>query len=119
MKIKILNIRPLRYMTYPITDDMVEITEEEALLLFSARPLMYEDGHIVIDAEEEAKDGYKALKMNLRKRRETECFTYINRGSVWYTRLTEEQYDELNLWYQRWLEVTDTLEVPERPTWLK
>lgn len=119
MKIKILNEKPLRYMSYPITHDMIEIPDEEAKLLFSGRPCMLVDGHIVIDDEEEKKDGYKALKDTLRKQREKECFPYVNRGSIWYTRLTEEQYDEVNLWYQKWLDVTETLVAPEKPEWLK
>ena len=119
MKIKILNVKPLRYMTFPITKDMIEIPDDEAVLLFSGRPVKWEDGHVVIDEEQEAKDGYRVLKEQLRKQREVECFPFVNRGSVWYTRLTEEQYDEINLWYQAWLNVTETLEAPKKPEWLK
>lgn len=54
----------------------------------------------------------------LRKRRANECFTVINRGRLWYDRLTIEQYSELELWYQAWLDVTKTLKVPDEPTWL-
>ena len=57
-------------------------------------------------------------KNSLRLRREEECFSIINRGKLWYDTLTEEQLEELNEWYEKWLDVTETLEVPEKPEWL-
>lgn len=54
----------------------------------------------------------------LRRQRETECFSIINRGQLWYNRLSAEQYEELIVWYQAWLDVTDTKVVPEKPSWL-
>lgn len=64
---------------------------------------------------------------NLRQRREEECFVYINRGELWYNRLTEEQKQELQTWYQAWLDVTKETNknedgkyiIPTKPTWLK
>lgn len=55
----------------------------------------------------------------LRERREIECFSIINRGKLWYDNLSEEQLSELDKWYREWLNVTDTLVVPEKPIWLK
>lgn len=55
----------------------------------------------------------------LRQMRENECFKVINRGTVWYDRLTSTQKQELNLWYLKWLNVTMTKEIPIKPTWLK
>ena len=55
---------------------------------------------------------------NLRMRRKNECFSYINRGQIWYDRLTQEQLRELKIWYQAWLDVTKTKQVPIKPTWL-
>ena len=54
----------------------------------------------------------------LRRRRETECFSIINRGQLWYETLNEEQKAELKEWYIAWLDVTDTLVVPNKPNWL-
>lgn len=54
----------------------------------------------------------------LRVRREKECFSVINRGKLWYDRLTLKQYEELENWYQAWLDVTVTKCVPARPSWL-
>lgn len=63
----------------------------------------------------------------LRTRRETECFTIINRGVLWYNTLTEEQRLELDKWYKEWLDVTDKYVegidietiIPKTPEWLK
>ena len=56
---------------------------------------------------------------DLRRRRESECFSVINRGYLWYAQLTEQQLAELNAWYSAWLNVTETAEVPDKPDWLK
>ena len=55
---------------------------------------------------------------DLRRRRETECFPIVNRGQLWYDTLTEEQKAELKEWYIAWLDVTDTLVVPNKPNWI-
>jgi hypothetical protein len=54
----------------------------------------------------------------LRERRVTECFSIINRGKLWYDCLTVEQLAELKSWYWKWLNVTETLVVPDKPKWL-
>ena len=54
----------------------------------------------------------------LRQKREVECFSVINRGELWYERLTDEQRKELEEWYQAWLDVTETKTEPNRPDWL-
>ena len=58
-------------------------------------------------------------KNELRNRREEECFSIINRGKLWYNNLTEEQIAELDVWYNKWLMAPQTLEVPDKPEWLK
>ena len=55
---------------------------------------------------------------SLRLQREKECFSYVNRGELWYERLTAVQKEELNTWYQAWLDVTETKVIPEAPEWL-
>lgn len=54
----------------------------------------------------------------LRRRREEECFPLVNRGAVWYDKLTVPQKVELEHWYTAWLDVTETRVVPEKPAWL-
>ncbi len=56
--------------------------------------------------------------LNLRAQRESECFPIVNRGHLWYERLTLEQIAELEIWYQAWLDVTATKIVPTKPSWL-
>lgn len=67
----------------------------------------------------------------LRTRRANECFIiynqnytivsdedktnlYSNRGNF----ITQAQLDEMKLWYFDWLDVTITLTVPTKPSWL-
>ena len=57
------------------------------------------------------------LSISLRFKRKR-CFGIINRGPAWYNTLTEQQKNELQSWYQAWLDVTDTLIEPVDPTWL-
>lgn len=54
----------------------------------------------------------------LRKRREKECFPIINRGSLWYNKLTEQQKAELSTWYEAWLDAPATNVIPNKPSWL-
>lgn len=54
----------------------------------------------------------------LRHRREVECFALVNRGALWYERLTVPQKVELEHWYAAWLDVTETKVIPEKPGWL-
>lgn len=58
-------------------------------------------------------------KVNFRQQREVECFPIINRGQLWYDGLTEQQIAELTAWYKDWLNVTETLTMPNKPEWLK
>lgn len=65
------------------------------------------------------KEKEKQSLVELRVRREHECFSIINRGKLWYDNLTEEQLLELQIWYDKWLNVTQTKLIPEKPSWIK
>ena len=54
----------------------------------------------------------------LRYRRSEECFPIVNRGALWYDKLTEEQKAELSEWYEAWLDAPQTGSAPDRPAWL-
>ena len=54
----------------------------------------------------------------IRRRREKECFPIINRGLLWYDRLTQEQLNELDQWYQDWLDAPKTRVIPASPIWV-
>jgi hypothetical protein len=77
------------------------------------------DGVLVFDPNEDEFLSEKKLIEELRERRKTECFSYIDRSKFWYDSLTPAQLTELSAFYEAWLEVTDTLEVPEKPSWLE
>ena len=102
------------------TDDNCEFievddVEENEDLFFS----VFKDGKIVLDETLKANTLDAAKLAELRARREIECFNMVNRGQLWYDTLTVEQKNELNTWYLAWLDVTKTLEVPVKPTWLE
>lgn len=77
------------------------------------------DGALEKDVDKAAEIQIEIQKDALRSRRESECFSYINRGSLWYDKLSGDQKIELQLWYDKWLNVTDTLTVPTKPEWLE
>ena len=54
----------------------------------------------------------------IRSRRSSECFPIINRGTLWYEKLTEEQKAELSTWYEAWLDAPATGVAPQKPEWL-
>jgi hypothetical protein len=58
------------------------------------------------------------LLTSLRSQRQKICFPYINRGELWYSRLSVDQMEELKAWYHAWLDVTETKTIPSMPTWL-
>lgn len=76
----------------------------------------YEDIQIYIPyTEEELK---KRTLSEIRARRESECFSVVNRGKLWYDKLLPAQVEELNRWYEAWLDATETLVTPKRPYFL-
>lgn len=60
----------------------------------------------------------KQLENKIRAKRAEICFPVINRGKLWYDNLSTEQYKELKLWYQKWLDATETLVAPNTPDWI-
>ena len=77
------------------------------------------DGKLVKDEQYVSVLLEEKQKKQLRRLRESECFKVINRGILWYNTLTEDQKKELDTWYHQWLDVTETLTVPEVPTWIE
>lgn len=68
--------------------------------------------------EQKIKDNLLAELQNIRTRREIECFSVINRGQLWYNKLTDDQKNELPEWYQQWLDAPETGVIPKKPSWL-
>ena len=77
------------------------------------------DGNVLVKSENRQKEIEAERELvDLRSQRDKTCFPYINRGYAWYNKLTVEQREELETWYQAWLDVTDTKVIPSRPEWL-
>lgn len=76
----------------------------------------YEDILVYIPYTEEELIIHK--RESIRQQREAECFSVVNRGELWYEKLTEAQRKELSAWYEAWLDAPKTGNVPEKPIWL-
>ena len=96
----------------PMPEDM-----EQFLQRFYAYQLT--GGELRYIAEEYQAVQTEEQRRILRKRRETECFTVVDRGPLWFARLSQPQTLELEQWYQAWLDATETMVAPDRPAWLK
>ena len=77
------------------------------------------EDNVLVKSEDKQKEIDNNREMVfLRSQREKACFPYINRGKLWYSKLSAEQKEELDAWYQAWLNVTDTKIIPAVPEWL-
>lgn len=92
--------------------------EDMDLFMHQFYAFQLKDGRLVYDPTEYEKVQTDEQKENLRIRRETECFSVINRGQLWYEGISITQLLELRQWYKAWLNVTETMVVPEKPAWL-
>lgn len=99
----------------------IEIADPDDLETFidTFKAYKYEDGNLVLDEQKLQSVKDARIADELRFKREKACFSYINRGYLWYNNLTEKQKSELDSWYKAWLDVTDTKVIPEKPEWLK
>ena len=75
--------------------------------------------NVLVKSDDRQKEIENERELNsLRSQREKACFPYINRGYLWYSKLTKKQKTELDSWYQAWLNVTETKVIPDAPEWL-
>lgn len=103
----------------------VEVTEIEKLDLF--KKLSNPEKILILSQDEKTgkpiiideTDEELVRIQYLRNIRYADCFSIINRGLLWYDNLTEAQLQELKIWYNDWLNVTDTKIVPLKPDWIK
>lgn len=100
--------------------DGIDAPEPADMEEFLRKPFAYHltDGKLVYDPQEYENHTTKEQKEEYRRRRETECFSVINRGQLWYEGVSLTQLIELRSWYKAWLNVTETMVVPKKPTWL-
>lgn len=99
-------------------DETYELADEEYELGF--------DGKLYSESEMKSED-YLSKKLIyeketslvfIRTRRESECFSIINRGTLWHDKLSTQQKSELSEWYEAWLDAPQTGSAPDRPAWL-
>lgn len=107
IKNKVISLKEVDGYTDTITD------EEFNLYIGDSSSYKIENGKFV-----RLKPESELLGNLLRKRREKECFPIVNRGALWYEKLTAEQKAELSAWYEAWLDAPATGTAPERPTWI-
>ncbi len=110
--------------SYALVGDLVdgiELPDPEDIVHFEEHFAAYKvrDGAAAFDNEQNEALQTEAKKAEFRLRRETECFSVINRGQLWYEGVSITQLLELRQWYKAWLNVTETMVVPEKPTWLE
>jgi hypothetical protein len=83
----------------------------------------YDKGNIIYDKNRYDLAVKNDLEANvlemIRLNRQSECFSIINRGKLWYDILTAKQIEELDEWYKAWLNAPETLIEPDKPIWLK
>ena len=98
-----------------------EIPEPEDLELFLHQFYAFQlaDGKLIYNSTAYESYVLEETKAEYRRRRETECFSVINRGQLWYEGITLTQLVELRQWYKAWLKVTETMVIPEKPGWLE
>lgn len=78
-----------------------------------------ENGELREDSEALAALQEQHRKEEIRRQREDQCFPFINRGTLWYESLTQDQRTQLRQWYQAWLDAPETMAIPKTPEWLK
>lgn len=103
-----------------VLDGGIEVQDPTNLTHFTEHFSSYRisGNELSFDAAQDESVSTEAKKAEFRTLREKECFSVINRGELWYGTLSSEQTEELKTWYAAWLNVTQTLAVPERPAWL-
>lgn len=101
--------------------DFITVNEPENIDDFenNYRSYYLSEDNILVKSDDKLKEIETERELVfLRSQRNKACFPYVNRGEMWYSRLSAEQKKELDTWYQAWLDVTDTKVIPEMPEWL-
>ena len=119
-------------------DAQEEVKEQTRLVLLHEYPNGGKEYEEVIDVPyqpaKEAWDEYEDIQVytpytaeelaqiqadGLRAQRAAQCFPIVNRGALWYEKLTEEQKSELSAWYEAWLDAPQTGSAPDPLDWVK
>lgn len=108
-----------------LDNDRYEMPEEEFTNIMSQ--IQNSEDLLILDWDDDLKKPFiknltkdlEYKKERMRKLRVSECFPIINRGALWYNSLAETQKEELEIWYNAWLNVTISNVIPQKPEWLK
>ena len=119
-------------------DAQEEVKEQTRLVLLHEYPNGGKEYEEVIDVPyqpaKEAWDEYEDIQVytpytaeelaqiqadGLRAQRAAQCFPIVNRGALWYDKLTDEQKTELSAWYEAWLDAPQTGSAPDPLDWVK
>lgn len=118
-KLYTVYINNLNYAESPFIRDAtrkIEVSEEEYLKIqeiSSSQAWLWDEEQQTFILT--ATPNHEALRFA----REIECFNIINRSPLWFNTLSSEQLQELQNWYQAWLDITETGNIPIKPEWLK
>ena len=106
-------------------NNYIDINDEEYNKLLSSQKYhaWKYDGNELINTQYEDEPLSEILD-RIRTIRDTDCFSIINRGKLWYDTLSKEQITELNKWYNEWLDLPNKyvggdILYPEKPEWLE
>lgn len=116
-EIQTYKVRIIDEITYALDENGIEVSQEDLEQLGQTKCFDLENNCVV--EYDNTIDKIIEHKNELRSRRQAICFPIINRGQFWYDTLTKSQKEELKVWYQAWLDVTETMEEPVKPEWLK
>lgn len=97
----------------------IEVEEPENFDMMRWNAYRLIDGVLKLDNEKLDNMKLEEQKNEIRHRREKECFSVINRGQLWYETIGLSQLIELRKWYKAWRDATDTMVIPECPSWLE
>lgn len=118
----------LRVYMEDTTDEVIEpykeIDDDTLYERFFSTPgdraLFFEEDSIV---EKDRIFPDELVLLNIRLRREEECFSITDRSQMWYNTVyvnfTDTQKQEFQDWYTAWLNAPETRVIPDKPDWLK
>ena len=90
---------------YPVVDEITSVNENG-----------HKVGTLKLVSHIQSDEGKRE---EIRYNREQKCFPIINRGKLWYDKLTDEQLKELGEWYVAWLNAPETMIEPADLEWIK
>lgn len=76
------------------------------------------NNNLVYSLEKQENITKQRQKEEIRRQRQIQCFSIMDRSKFWYESLTLEQQQELREWYNAWLEAPETGIIPEKLDWL-